>query len=167
MAAWLHGDCHLGLTKGPFILKVSKLYLVLFHQAGRWWMYWPKVLPVLLASRSAQKPETKDTGGVRLSPHSRSGPQGSPSAATFTRQPRRRQPGQDSITLPHLPSAAHRAGQVRWQISPVTQGHHLSGNGSFSDVCLPPQVVWSVRRVVRRRDSSEAGSVSSLPPSRV
>lgn len=155
MAAWRRPSGN----KQSFVSKVSNLCLVLFiHQAGRGWMYRPKVLPVLLAGRSAQKPETKDTGGVRLPPRSQSGPQGSPSAATFARQPGRRQPRQDSLTLPHLSSAAHRAGQVRRLISPFTQTHHLSSdNGSLyrrlvpAAGCLECLLCGSTMRLCRGR----------------
>lgn len=127
-------------------------------------MYWPKVLPGLLARRSAQKPETKDTGGVRLPPRSQSGPQGSPAAAAFARQPGRRQPRQDSVSLPDLSSAAHRAGQVRRQMPskhklatccrPVTaacwsgESRQLSGSPAGCLECLP---CGSMMRLCRSR----------------
>lgn len=57
------------------------------YQAGCRWMYWPKVLSGFFTGHSAQKPETKDTGGVWLPPYCQSGPQSSPTTHAFIRQP--------------------------------------------------------------------------------
>lgn len=90
------------------------------YQAGCRWMYRPKVLSGFFTGHSAQKPETKDTGGVWLPPYCQSGPQSSPTTHAFIRQPGWWQPWQASTSLPYLSSATYRAGQVSPVLCQVT-----------------------------------------------